>query len=78
VPAALVHLRILCVEVHRSSDEEGVMAAGDGVVEAAFLVQVGAEDLQWTKCLQLLEVGVLFLRVIWDSESQKTPNTVSF
>jgi hypothetical protein len=66
------------VEVHRSSDEEGVMAAGDGVVEAAFLVQVGAEDLQWTKCLQLLEVGVLFLRVIWDSESQKTPNTVSF
>jgi hypothetical protein len=42
------------VDVHWSSDEKGVMAAGDGVVEAAVLVQVGAKDLQGAKCLQLL------------------------
>jgi hypothetical protein len=75
---ALVHLRILCVEVHCSSDEEGVMTAGNGIVEAAVLVQVGAKDLQGAKCLQLLEVGVL-LRVIWPGFRITTPpSTVSF
>jgi hypothetical protein len=74
-----MHLGVLCVDVHRSGDEESVTAAGDGVVEAAFLVQVGANDLQAAKCLQLLEVGVL-LHVIWDSESseQRQINTLSF
>jgi hypothetical protein len=52
-----VHLRILRVEVHRSSDEEGVVAARDGIVEAAIHVQVGAEDRQGAERLQVLEVG---------------------
>jgi hypothetical protein len=64
---ASVHLGILRVEVHRSGDQEGVVAAGDGVVEAAVFVQVGAEDLQGPERLQVLEVGVL-LHVIWNSE----------
>ena len=54
-----VHLGILRREVHRSGDEEGIVAAGDGVVEAALVVQVGAEDLQGAERLQLHEVGVL-------------------
>ena len=40
------------MEVHWSGDEEGVVAASDGVVETAFVVQVGAEDLQGAKRLQ--------------------------
>ena len=67
----LAHLRILCVDVHRSGDEEGVVAAGDGFVKAAFFVQVGAEDLQGSERLQVLEVGVL-PRVICDSESKQS------
>jgi len=43
-----VHLRILGMEVHRSGDEEDVVAACNGLVEAAFFLQVGAEDLQGT------------------------------
>ena len=62
------HLWILCREVQRGGDEEDVIAAGDGVVEAAFFVHVGAEDRQRSKLLQSLEVGVL-LHVIWDSET---------
>jgi hypothetical protein len=58
------HLSILRLEVHRGGDEEGVVAAGDGIVEAAFFVQVGAEDRQGAERLQLPEVGVL-RRVIW-------------
>ena len=64
-----MHLRILRFEVHRSSDEEGVVAAGDGFIEAAFLVQIRAEDLQLTKRLQVLEVGVL-RHVIWEFQNQ--------
>jgi hypothetical protein len=56
---AVVYLRILRVEVHRGGDEEGVVAAGDGVVEAALFLQVGAEHLQWAQRLQILEMGVL-------------------
>jgi len=59
-----MHLRILRFEVHRSSDEEGVVAAGDGFVKAAVFIQVGAEDLQGADCLQVLEVRVLG-HVIW-------------
>jgi hypothetical protein len=62
-----VHLRVLCVEVHRGGDEEGVVAAGDGAVEAALLVEVGAEDLQGAERLQILEMRVL-LHVIWNPE----------
>jgi len=65
------NLWILRAEVHRSSDEEDVIAAGDGVVEAAFYVKVGAEDRQGPERLQVLEVGVL-RRVIWDSESKQS------
>ena len=44
---------------------------GDGVVKAAFLVEIGSEDRQRPKLPQALEVGVL-LHVIWDdSESSK-------
>ena len=65
------YLWILCAEVRRSGDEEGVIAAGDGVVKAAFLVEIGSEDRQGPKLPQALEVGVL-LHVIWDdSESSK-------
>jgi hypothetical protein len=53
------HLSILCREIHRGGDEESVIAAGYGIVEAAFLVQVGAEDFQGGKLLQVLHVGVL-------------------
>ena len=60
----MLNLRILCSDVHRSSDEKGVVAAGNGFVKAAFFAQVGAEDLQGAKCLQLLEVRVLG-HVIW-------------
>ena len=52
---------------NRSGDEEGVVAASDGLVEAAFLVQVGAEDLQMAERVQVLEVGVLG-HVIWGSD----------
>jgi len=54
-------LGILGREVHRSGDEEGEVAAGERLVEAAFVVQVGAEDLQGPQSLQALEVGVLLL-----------------
>jgi len=37
------------------------VAAGERLVEAAFVVQVGAEDLQGPQSLQALEVGVLLL-----------------
>ena len=63
------HLWILCREVQRGGDEEDVIAAGDGVVEAAFFVHVGAEDRQRSKLLQALEVGVL-LHVIWGFRNQ--------
>ena len=43
--AIFVYLRVLCVEIHRSRDEEGIVAAGHSVVEAALVLQVGAEDL---------------------------------
>ena len=67
----VVHLWILRCHVHRSGDEEGVIAAGDGVVKAAFLVEIGSKDRQRPKLPQALEVGVL-LHVIWDdSESSK-------
>jgi hypothetical protein len=56
---AILYLRVLRVEVHRSSDEEGVVAAGDGVVEAALFLQVRAEHLQGAQRLQILEMGVL-------------------
>jgi hypothetical protein len=58
------HLWILRPEVHRGGNEEGVIAAGNGVVQAAFFVHVGAEDRQRSKLLQALEMGVL-LHVIW-------------
>jgi hypothetical protein len=58
----LPYLRVVWHEGHRSGDEEGIVAAGDSVVEAALLVQVGAEDLQGSESLQELEVRVL-LRV---------------
>jgi len=57
-------------EVHRSSDEEDVIAAGDGVVEAAFYVKVGAEDRQGPERQQVLEVGVL-RRVILSGRQHK-------
>ena len=69
--SVLPHLRILGLEVHRTGDEEDVVAAGDGLIEAPFLVQIRAEDLQLTKRLQVLEVGVL-PRVICDSESKQS------
>ena len=47
-----VHLGILRREVHRSGDEEGVVAAGDRLVEAALHAQVGAEHLQVPERLQ--------------------------
>jgi hypothetical protein len=61
-----VHLLILRHEVHRSCDEEDVVASGNGLVEATLFVQVGTEDRQsrTEPRLQVLEVGVL-LRVIW-------------
>ena len=65
------YLWILCAEVRRSGDEEGVIAAGDGVVEAAFCVKVGAEYFQGAERLQVLEMGVL-RHVIWDSESKQS------
>ena len=55
------------MEVHRSGDEEDVVAAGDGLVEAAFDVQVTAEDCEGAVRLQVLEVGVLG-HVVWDFE----------
>jgi hypothetical protein len=36
VVLTFVHLRILRMEVHRSGYEEDAVAAGDGLVEAAF------------------------------------------
>ena len=65
------YLWILCAEVRRSGDEEGVIAAGDGVVEAAFCVKVGAEYFQGGERLQVLEMGVL-RHVIWDSKSKQS------
>jgi hypothetical protein len=55
----MFYLEVLCFEVDRSGDEEGVVAAGNGVVEAALFLQVGAEHLQGAQRLQILEVGVL-------------------
>jgi len=69
------HLWILCLEVQRGGDEEDVIAAGDGVVEAAFFVHVGAEDRQRSKLLQALEVGVL-LHVIWGFRIKKKTNQI--
>jgi hypothetical protein len=60
---------MLRLEVHGSGDEESIIAAGDGFIEAAFLVQICAEDLQLTKRLQVLEVGVL-RHVIWGFQNQ--------
>jgi hypothetical protein len=69
-----MHLWILCREVHRCGDEEDVVAAGDGVVEAALLVHVGAENRQRPELLQALEVGVL-VHVVWEGFRIRTePN----
>ena len=67
--SVLPHLRILGLEVHGTGDEEDVVAAGDGLIEAPFLVQIRAEDLQLTKRLQVLEVVVL-RHVIWGFQNQ--------
>ena len=56
--AASAHLGILGRVVDRGGEEEGVVAAGDGRVVAAFPGQVGAEHLQGAELLQVLEVGV--------------------
>jgi hypothetical protein len=52
------YLRVVWHEGHRSGDEEGIVAAGHSVVEAALLVQVGAEDLQGSESLQELKMRV--------------------
>ena len=65
----VAYLRVLRQEGHRSGDEEGVVAAGNCVVEAAFFIQPGTDDLQGAKCLQVLEMGIL-LRVICSDKSQ--------
>ena len=31
----IVYLRVLCIEVHRNRDEEGIVIAGHDIVEAA-------------------------------------------
>jgi hypothetical protein len=59
--AVCCYLRVLWHESHRSGDEEGIVAAGDGVVEAALVVQVSAEDLQGAERFQGLEMRVLLL-----------------
>lgn len=64
-----------CHDVHRSSDEEGVDAAGDGLVEAAFFAEVGTDDLQRAERLQLLEVRVLCY-TIWDARTNKAGASV--
>ena len=64
--AASAHLGILGRVVDRGGEEEGVVAAGDGGVVAAFLGQVGAEHLQGAELLEVLEVGVGLL-VLWDA-----------
>ena len=65
----LNYLGVLWHEGHRSGDEEGVVAAGGGLVEAALFAQIGAEDLQGAERCQGLEMRVL-LRVICEP---KTP-----
>jgi hypothetical protein len=59
VIGVFVYLRLHCVEIHRSGDEEGIVAAGDGVVKAPLVLQVGTEDLQGAESLQILEMGDL-------------------
>lgn len=66
---------LVALVVHRSGDEEGVVAAGDGLVEAAFILQVGAKDLQGAEFFHVLEMGDL-LRVIGISDA--CLNSVSF
>ena len=46
-----------------------IVAAGHSVVEAALVLQVGAEDLQGAERLQILEMGVL-LHVICDKNKK--------
>lgn len=48
------YLKIFWVDDHRCSDEEDEDAAGDGLIEASFFVQVGTKDLQGAKWLQVL------------------------
>jgi hypothetical protein len=68
-----IDIVILGRVVHRGGEEEGVVAAGDGLVVAAFLAQVGAEHLQGAELLQVLEVGVGLL-VLWDTiQNQRAP-----
>ena len=60
------YLGVLGGVVDRRGEQEGVVAAGNGVVVAALFAQVGAENLQAAELLQVLQVGVALLVLCGD------------